>query len=105
MRDKTNPTQQLPVFLQRYQGKIPLIGVGPKDALKGLENGLSLVAIGRQLIIDPQWLTKVVTGEEKTINEALNLANISGLSIAQPLIDLFVENGQSWKINIINIPK
>ena len=109
MRNKTNPTPTISSILQRYQGKIPLIGVGgictPEDALKGLENGLSLIAIGRQLIIDSQWLTKVAIGAEQTINTALNLANINELVIPQPLIDLFVEDGQNWKINIIDMPK
>ncbi|WP_424527303.1 hypothetical protein [Spiroplasma endosymbiont of Glossina fuscipes fuscipes] len=44
-------------------------------------------------------------GAEQTINTALNLANINELVIPQPLIDLFVEDGQNWKINIIDMPK
>ncbi|MBH8623471.1 MULTISPECIES: hypothetical protein [Spiroplasma] len=109
MRNKENPTPTITSILQRYQGKIPLIGVGgvctPEDALKGLESGLSLVAIGRQLIIEPQWLTKVATSAEQTINTVLDLASIKELTIPQPLIGLFVEDGQNWKINMINIPK
>jgi 2,4-dienoyl-CoA reductase-like NADH-dependent reductase (Old Yellow Enzyme family) len=53
--------------------KIPVIGVGgiftPEQADRALADGLvDLVAIGRGLLADPQWVMKASTGLEDTIN-------------------------------------
>ncbi|MDC7124349.1 MAG: FAD-dependent oxidoreductase [Spirochaetales bacterium] len=47
---------------------VPIIGVGgimqPEQANEALNSGFSLVAVGRELIVEPQWVQKVTAGEK-----------------------------------------
>lgn len=49
-------------------GRVPLIGVGAihskKDALEAMETGAELLALGRELLIEPHWVEKMKAGEE-----------------------------------------
>jgi 2,4-dienoyl-CoA reductase-like NADH-dependent reductase (Old Yellow Enzyme family) len=49
-------------------GRVPLIGVGSihskKDALEAMETGAELLALGRELLIEPHWIEKMKAGEE-----------------------------------------
>lgn len=38
-----------------------------EDALKAFQTNISLLALGRELIIDPNWVQKVQAGKEKDI--------------------------------------
>jgi 2,4-dienoyl-CoA reductase-like NADH-dependent reductase (Old Yellow Enzyme family) len=56
-------------ILHRFiDGRVPLIGVGgicsKKDALEAMETGAELLALGRELLIEPHWVEKVTAGEE-----------------------------------------
>ncbi len=46
---------------------VPLVGVGGvmrgEQADKGIEAGFSAIAIGRELIVEPEWVQKTVSGE------------------------------------------
>ncbi|MFJ8513262.1 NADH-dependent flavin oxidoreductase [Lysinibacillus xylanilyticus] len=59
---------------EKINGRLPLIGVGDvrtkEDAENTLENA-ELVAVGRSLIIDPHWTSKVLEGKEDTIRRVL----------------------------------
>lgn len=50
---------------------VPVIGVGgvqhPEDALRVLADGVELVAMGRQLLLDSDWIAKVQAGRESDI--------------------------------------
>lgn len=56
--------------------RVPIIGVGsvrmPDDALAVLETGIPLVAIGRELIIEPDWVQKMQDGRESDIRTTLD---------------------------------
>ncbi|MEW6724533.1 MAG: hypothetical protein AB1331_06395 [Bacillota bacterium] len=59
---------------QRLQGLAPVIGVGkirtPTTARKILAEGMAgLVAVGRGLLTDPEWLEKARTGREDEIHQ------------------------------------
>jgi NADH:flavin oxidoreductases, Old Yellow Enzyme family len=49
-------------LLEKIDNRVPLIGVGSihtaEDARKAFETGVPLIAIGRELIIDPDWVQK-----------------------------------------------
>ena len=70
-----NPEDQTPVLktiIDSVGPDTPVIGVGsiktPDDALKAIEElNLPLLAIGRELIAEPDWIEKVKTGKEATI--------------------------------------
>jgi len=49
-------------------GRVPLIGVGSiyskKDASEAMETGAELIALARELLIEPHWVEKIAAGEE-----------------------------------------
>ncbi|AHI58323.1 hypothetical protein P344_05005 [Spiroplasma mirum ATCC 29335] len=72
----------------------------PDDTLKVLDSNISLVAIGRELIAEPQWVHKVESGNELAIRTSIKLLDLAELQIPQPLLDLFIEDNKNWKMNI-----
>ena len=67
-------------LIQEHVGnRVPIIGVGsihtPDQAVEALEKtGIPLIALGRELIMEPQWVEKVEQGKEreiKTINQQM----------------------------------
>ena len=75
LRDKEDKRAMAAVINDRIGSRVPVIGVGsvhtPADALKIIEAGIPLVAMGRELLMEPQWVEKVLAGEEKTIRITL----------------------------------
>ncbi|MDE1549550.1 NADH-dependent flavin oxidoreductase [Jeotgalibaca caeni] len=68
MRDKEAKTPVLSQILTAIGDDIPVIGVGQveteEDAATVLEMGAPIVAIGRKLIVEPDWIEKAKSGEE-----------------------------------------
>ena len=75
--------------------RVPVIGVGsiytPDDALKALQTGVPLIALGRELIIDPDWVQKVEQGRESEIVTKLNKNNQQQIEIPNPLWQLIIK--------------
>lgn len=67
LNDQTDTRSLVSQFAQKTKGVVPLIGVGsvesPEDAEATLAEGADFVAIGRELIREPQWVQKVSAGE------------------------------------------
>ena len=65
------PTGSHPTKLIRDKLQIPVIGVGkirhPDQALRVLDDGVGLVAMGRELLFDADWATKVRSGDIESI--------------------------------------
>lgn len=63
-------------ILKVIAGRKPLIEVGsiqtPADAEATLADGASLVAMGRELLREPNWVEKVAAGDEKSIRYQLS---------------------------------
>ena len=56
--------------------RVPIIGVGsihtPDQAVEALEKtGIPLLALGRELIMEPQWVEKVEQGKENKIKTTI----------------------------------
>lgn len=66
--------------------RVPVIGVGsirtPVEALRVLQSGVPFVALGRELIIDPDWVEKITLGKENEIRTALTLNDQETLGIS-----------------------
>ena len=80
--------------------RVPIIGVGsihtPDQAIEALEKtGIPLVALGRELIMEPQWVEKVEQGKEKEIKTTINPSDQAFLTIPDPLWDLIL-NVPDW---------
>jgi 2,4-dienoyl-CoA reductase-like NADH-dependent reductase (Old Yellow Enzyme family) len=74
---------------ERVGHLVPVIGVGsirtPDDALKAMETGIPLVAIGRELIIEPDWVEKIAEGREAEIKTTLSKNDQDRLVVPTPL--------------------
>lgn len=75
---------------EKINGRLPLIGVGDvrtkEDAENTLENA-ELVAVGRSLIIDPHWTSKVLEGKEDTIRRVLADQDREELMIGNGIVE------------------
>lgn len=85
--DETKSRMEL--IQERAAGKVPIIGVGslytPRDVLKAFQTGIPLVAMGRELIIDPDWVEKVKQGRESEIDTKLKKGDQERLEVPDPL--------------------
>jgi 2,4-dienoyl-CoA reductase-like NADH-dependent reductase (Old Yellow Enzyme family) len=80
---------RIEIIQERVGDKVPVIGVGsiytPDEALKAFQTGVPLIALGRELIIDPDWVQKVQEGKENEIYTEINKNNQDQLVIPDPL--------------------
>lgn len=76
-------------LLETIAGRVPLIGVGSirtaQEAVKALAIGTPLIALGRELIMDPDWVEKVEQGREADIATTLSKQDQKSLVIPDPL--------------------
>lgn len=90
---------RIELIQNQVAGRVPLIGVGsihtPDEALKALESGVPFVALGRELIIEPDWVEKVRQGREAEIRVELSRHDQARLEIPDPLWQAVV-NTPGW---------
>jgi 2,4-dienoyl-CoA reductase-like NADH-dependent reductase (Old Yellow Enzyme family) len=90
---------RLEIIQERVGESVPVIGVGSiytaDDALKAIQTGVSMIAIGRELIIDPDWVEKVKQGKESEIETKLKKDAQSRLVVPEPLWQVIV-NTPGW---------
>ena len=82
------------VVLNNYaNNRVPVLVAGgittPDMADQVLDYGVSLVAIGRTLIINPNWVELVMSGEEDKINTVLKLYSVEEKKIPAKLMAIF----------------
>ncbi|GGE63600.1 NADH-dependent flavin oxidoreductase [Priestia taiwanensis] len=74
---------------ERVNDKTILIGVGSiltaDDALKAKQSGIPLLALGRSIIIEPDWVQKIEGGKEETILVTVRRDAQQELEIPTPL--------------------
>lgn len=80
---------RLEIIQEKVAERVPVIGVGsiytPDDALKALQTGVDMIAIGRELIIDPDWVIKVKEGKESEIETKIKKDGQKNLVVPDPL--------------------
>ncbi len=81
---------------ERVGAQVPVIGVGavvtPEHAVEALETGVPLVAIGRELIIEPDWVEKVASGKQSTIRKVIQRTDQDELVVPTPLWQAIVHS-------------
>ncbi|MFT4415449.1 NADH-dependent flavin oxidoreductase [Fredinandcohnia humi] len=86
-------------LLDTIDNRVPLIGVGSiysaEDARKAFETGVPLLALGRELIIDPDWVQKVSEGKEEDIVTEIDKNKQEELVIPDPLWNAII-NTPGW---------
>jgi 2,4-dienoyl-CoA reductase-like NADH-dependent reductase (Old Yellow Enzyme family) len=83
-------TQSRLAWIQKRAGnRVPIIGVGsihtPDDAVKALETGVELLALGREIIVEPDWVEKIAEGKESAIKTTLTKDDQDRLVVPDPL--------------------
>ena len=90
---------RLEIIKERAGDAMPVIGVGSiytaDDAVKALGTGVDFIAIGRGLIIEPDWVQKVESGREETIAVKLDKDAQEQLVVPDPLWQAIV-NAPGW---------
>ncbi|PYF08291.1 NADH-dependent flavin oxidoreductase [Ureibacillus chungkukjangi] len=86
-------------LLEKINNRVPLIGVGSiysaEDARKAFETGIPLLALGRELLIDPDWVQKVAEGKEDEIATKLDKEKQEELVIPDQLWKMII-NRPGW---------
>jgi 2,4-dienoyl-CoA reductase-like NADH-dependent reductase (Old Yellow Enzyme family) len=86
-------------LLETINNRVPLIGVGSiysaEDARKAFETGIPLLALGRELIIDPDWVQKVAEGKEADIVTEIDKSKQQELVVPDPLWNAII-NTPGW---------
>ncbi|MBT2694025.1 NADH-dependent flavin oxidoreductase [Bacillus sp. ISL-55] len=90
---------RMEIIQERVGIKVPVIGVGSlysaEDVIKAFGTGVSLLALGRELIIDPDWVEKVETGRENEIETKIDQGAQARLVVPDPLWQAIV-NTPGW---------
>lgn len=80
---------RIEIIQERVGSRVPIIGVGSiytaDEALKAIETGIPLIALGREIIIDPDWVQKVAEGKEAEIVTKIDKTKQQELVIPDPL--------------------
>ncbi|WP_414839547.1 NADH-dependent flavin oxidoreductase [Carnobacterium sp. TMP28] len=99
MREKSLEKPIIQFIQEKIGQEIPIIGVGliqtPSDALEALELGIPLVAIGRELIVEPDWIKKVKEGKEETIRVEIDPHNRTDLMIPDEMWE-YISSKPGW---------
>lgn len=90
---------RIEVIQEKAGNQLPVIGVGSiytaDDALKAIESGVPLIALGRELIIDPDWVQKIEEGRESEINTQIRVDAQDELVVPDPLWQAII-NTPGW---------
>ena len=85
------------LILDQVNSRIPVIAAGgiikPEDAIKAMDLGLAMTAIGKGLIINPNWITLAGRGEK--IEESISLSKLPKLDIPKKLWTI-IDMAKGW---------
>ena len=84
---------------ERLDGRIPMIAAGhvrtPAQACAALEAGVSLVAIGQALVMNPDWVGQAAAGSDDQITVTLAPSDVATLRIPSKLWAV-IEATKGW---------
>lgn len=99
MRDKKNKKPVIQIIQEKVGKDIPVIGVGmiqtPNEAIDALALGIPLIAIGREAIVEPDWIKKVREGNEKFIRTEIRPQDRADLMLPDAMWE-YVESRPGW---------
>ncbi|MBZ9687049.1 NADH-dependent flavin oxidoreductase [Clostridium estertheticum] len=99
IRNTANTSPIICKILDKIHGRVPFIGVGsihtPEDAMKALNSGATFVALGREIIMEPDWVSKVQSGKPLEIRTTLSKTLGRSLDIPEPLWNAIM-NTPGW---------
>ncbi|MFF2447942.1 NADH-dependent flavin oxidoreductase [Neobacillus sp. NPDC058068] len=93
IRDDNDQTSRVVMIHERVGDRVPVMGVGmlrtPDEVMKAFETGVPLIALGRELIMEPQWVQKVHAGEEDKIRTTLSKKDQKELAISDKMWEYY----------------
>lgn len=100
MRDESDKEPVLKQIQEAVGDDVPLIGVGnvitPDDAVEAMDElGVPLIALGRELIIEPDWIEKVKAGEEENIRKVIEGDTREDLMIPDAMWE-YIKSRPGW---------
>lgn len=91
---------RIKIINDKINGRVPLIGVGAirtaEEALKAYETGIPLIALGRELIIEPDWVQKIQDGQDVDVTLSLSKDTQEALVIPDPMWKTIVNSPPGW---------
>ncbi|WP_440491038.1 NADH-dependent flavin oxidoreductase [Serratia nevei] len=99
-REGDDEKSTLARFIEQNNGRLPILAAGKITssslARQALGAGLSMVALGRAIVMNPQWVEMVQSGNEGKLNSALNtLREPDELQIPDKLWQV-IQNTPGW---------
>lgn len=105
--DKSDEEPIIYKIKKQVNGRLPLISVGsvetPQEAENVMDEGIELVAIGREYIREPRWIEKVMDNDEGAIRYTLSPSDLGDLNISPAYWDL-LQNTFHSLMHISNDP-
>ena len=94
IRNSEDVNSRIVMVKERVGNKVPVIGVGqlhtPEDVKKAFDTGVDLIALGRELVMEPKWIEKVAEGKEEDIRTTLSKNDREALSIPEPMWNVII---------------
>lgn len=99
--ESPNGPRTIELILNHIAGRVPVIAAGkirtPSQAQEAISTGLPLVAIGKGLVINPEWVTLAESGRSHEIQTTLNPQLVHELTIPDKLWDqIQTSKGTGW---------
>lgn len=80
---------RIELIQEKVGDRVPVIGVGSiqtaDEAVKAIKTGVPFIALGREIIIDPDWVQKVADGRETEIVTEIDKSKQQELVVPDPL--------------------
>jgi 2,4-dienoyl-CoA reductase-like NADH-dependent reductase (Old Yellow Enzyme family) len=99
IREREDTRSRVLLIHERVGHKVPIIGVGslktPGDVKAAMDKGVPLLALGRELIVEPKWVQKVQAGEESDIRTTVTKYDQERLVVPDVLWS-YIMNIQGW---------
>lgn len=80
---------RIQIIHERVGHLVPVMGVGAirtaQDAVRALQTGIPLIALGRELIMEPDWIEKIADGREDEIKTTIAKDDQARLAIPDSL--------------------
>ncbi|EER7524053.1 NADH-dependent flavin oxidoreductase [Escherichia coli] len=99
--ESPNGPRTIELILNHIAGRVSVIAAGkirtPSQAQEAISTGLPLVAIGKGLVINPEWVTLAESGRGHEIQTTLNPQLVPELTIPDKLWDqIQASKGTGW---------
>lgn len=99
--ESPNGPRTIELILNHIAGRVPVIAAGkirtPSQAQEAISTGLPLVANGKGLVINPEWVTLAESGRGHEIQTTLNPQLVPELTIPDKLWDqIQASKGTGW---------